>query len=48
MATCVRTARYKIAYYQGIRTGEMYDLQNDPNEVTNLWNSVRHTDAKAR
>jgi arylsulfatase len=47
MATCVRTARYKLAYYRGVRTGELYDLERDPNEITNLWNSVHHTDIKA-
>jgi arylsulfatase len=48
MATCVRTDRYKVAYYQGLRTGELYDLHADPNETNNLWTSVHHSDLKAQ
>lgn len=37
MAVCVRTDRYKIAYYQQLAAGELYDLGNDPSETQNLW-----------
>lgn len=36
-ATMVRTARYKLAVYHSEEAGELYDLQNDPNETRNLW-----------
>ncbi len=39
MAACVRTERYKLAYYQKLNTGELYDLEKDPTETYNLWDS---------
>jgi arylsulfatase len=37
MATCVRTDNRKIAYWQTLGTGELYDLPKDPGEFVNLW-----------
>lgn len=37
-ATMVRDARYKLVAAHGIKTGELYDLEADPNETNNLWN----------
>ncbi len=37
MATCVRTKSHKLAYYRGLPAGELYDLDKDPGEFTNLW-----------
>ena len=42
----LRTDRYKIAFYQGIHIGELYDLKRDPTETDNLWSSVHHSDVK--
>lgn len=39
MATCVRTERYKLVYYQKLSSGELYNLGKDPNETYNLWDS---------
>jgi arylsulfatase A-like enzyme len=47
MATCLRTVAHKVAYYQGLKTGELYDLQNDPTETRNLWESPHHKDIRA-
>jgi arylsulfatase A-like enzyme len=47
MATCVRTDNFKLAYWQTLSTGELYDLRNDPGEVNNLWGSAQHKDAQA-
>jgi arylsulfatase A-like enzyme len=34
----IRTARYKLAYfYNGISSWELFDLQKDPNEISNLY-----------
>jgi arylsulfatase A-like enzyme len=39
----IRTERYKYMHYYGIwDVDELYDLQNDPNEMTNLINSPEH------
>ena len=36
-ATMYRTKRYKLSVYHGNDYGELYDLENDPNEHNNLW-----------
>jgi arylsulfatase A-like enzyme len=46
ICSSVRSERYKLAYYRTLRTGELYDLQKDPNETENLWTSVHHTDVR--
>ena len=39
--------RYKTAVYHDYGVGEIYDLQSDPGEFDNLWDSPRHTELKA-
>jgi arylsulfatase A-like enzyme len=39
--------RYKLTYYQKQTLGELYDLQDDPKELVNLWNSKDHQDVKS-
>ncbi len=39
MGACVRTDRYKLTMWQNLPAGELYDLQKDPGEVENLWDS---------
>ena len=36
-ATMHRDQRYKLVVYHGLDYGELYDLQNDPEEFDNLW-----------
>jgi arylsulfatase len=36
--TMIRDHQYKIVVYHGIADGELYDLENDPQEFDNLWN----------
>ncbi|MFO7822009.1 MAG: sulfatase-like hydrolase/transferase [Lentisphaeria bacterium] len=38
--------RYKITVHFNQDYGEIYDLQTDPGEYTNLWNSADHQDLK--
>jgi arylsulfatase len=46
MMTGVRTEKWKLILYDRPRTGELYDLENDPGEVTNLWDEPHHKDTQ--
>ncbi len=44
----VRTERYKlIHYYYDIDTWELFDLESDPNELTNLYNNADYAEVVA-
>ena len=45
-ATMVRNSRYKIVAAHGTESGELYDLETDPNETHNLWNNSDYKDLK--
>jgi arylsulfatase A-like enzyme len=38
--------RWRITYYRGVSWGEMYDLDNDPLELDNLWDDPAAASAK--
>ena len=40
--TMVRDNRYKLVVAHGLNTGELYDLEADPNETNNLWGDFTH------
>jgi uncharacterized sulfatase len=40
----IRTRRWKFVHYQGCAYGELYDLQADPGEMTNLWDDASLAD----
>ncbi len=40
------TKDWRISVYYGHDWGELYDLENDPGELTNLWDSAEHQDSK--
>ncbi|MGD0479092.1 MAG: sulfatase-like hydrolase/transferase [Terracidiphilus sp.] len=46
LLTAVRTDKWKLTFYGKPISGELYDLQNDPGEVTNLWNDPHYKDAR--
>ncbi len=46
MLTGVRTERWKLNFYNKPRSGELYDLHNDPGEFTNLWNDPHYKDTQ--
>ncbi|MFN2284836.1 MAG: sulfatase/phosphatase domain-containing protein, partial [Anaerolineae bacterium] len=39
-ANMLRTERYKLVVYHGCDVGELYDLQEDPDEYVNLWDDA--------
>lgn len=44
--TMLRTKTHKIVVYHGTDEGELYDLQNDPDEFHNLWGDVESMELK--
>jgi len=43
----VRTDRYKLIYFYGIDEWEMFDLQEDPDELNNIYGSADYADIQA-
>ena len=41
-------ARWRMTLWEGLPFGELYDLQNDPGEIVNLWDSTSHQTQRAR
>lgn len=41
-----RDARWKIVHRRGGNCGELYDMENDPEELRNLWSSPAHAGLK--
>ena len=40
--------RYKLTVYYNRDYGELFDMQEDPGEINNLWNSSEHAALKGR
>jgi len=43
----VRTRDWKLVYYPGNAEGELYDLNQDPGELVNLWGQPQHASLQA-
>lgn len=46
--TMIREKRFKLISYTGADHGELYDLENDPNELVSLWNEPSANGTKQR
>ena len=42
METMVRSNKWKMVYFLKETTGQLFDLENDPEERNNLWESMEH------
>ena len=40
--TMIRTRQYKLSQYHGTGKGQLFDLEKDPGEFTNLWNDPKY------
>lgn len=40
--------RWRLSLYLGKCRNELFDLEDDPDELTNLWNSKNHADVRSR
>ena len=47
-ATMYRTSRYKLVVYHRDNLGELFDLETDPHEFTNLWDDPSVQEIKAK
>ena len=41
-----RTKKFKLVMYHGHEKGELFDMENDPEEYSNLWDSPKHQKIK--
>jgi len=46
METMVRSNRWKLVHFMGETAGQLFDLENDPRERTNLWDDSDHAEVK--
>ncbi|TFG67289.1 MAG: DUF4976 domain-containing protein, partial [Anaerolineales bacterium] len=44
----MRSDRYKLIYFQGSENGQLFDLQKDPLEKKNLWNTLEYKDIQCQ
>ena len=42
METMIRSEKWKLVYFLKETNGQLFDLENDPEERNNLWDSLDH------
>ena len=45
--TMVRSQHWKLVHFLDEEFGQLFDLQNDPEETDNLWGQATHADAQS-
>ena len=38
--------RWRLTIWQGVEWGELYDVENDPGEIVNLWDDAEYANVK--
>jgi arylsulfatase A-like enzyme len=46
MESMVRSERWKLVHFLGEDAGQLFDLENDPKELRNLWDDPDHAETK--
>jgi len=46
--TMIRDTRWKLVSFAGVDDGQLFDLENDPSEMANLWDSGEYAARKKK
>ena len=46
METMIRSEKWKLVYFLKETVGQLFDLEKDPEERNNLWDSIEHIDKR--
>ena len=46
LETMVRSDKWKLVHFMGEEAGQLFDLENDPKELKNLWDDPAYAEAK--
>lgn len=44
----LRNDRYRLSVIEGVEWGELYDLEKDPGELSNVWHEAKYQEVKIR
>ena len=46
--TMIRTRQHKLVHFLDEPFGQLFDLQDDPDEMTNRWDDPQHAEQQSR